>query len=453
MADFTLPDGSVLLKTSNNTTTSYGVSRADDSTTNPLAQISMFGSGTNNFQGALAISTINSGTFDGPLVERMRIHTNGNVGIGTPNPGYTLDVKGIGIKLGLEGNGGGQLILANNANDNKIYLEAFNKTGDGSADELLLTGMLGKNVPKLSLLADSTYLPGNVGIGTTGSITDKLHVEGGFVKTRIFPSDDKTPGLTGFSLESREKGGGTHTWRIYTAPPGGGWGVPSNSLTFWEYDNVGCSPGGICNPRLVLQANTGNIGIGTTGGSHKFNFSGKQLISFNEDTNPETTGKIIGGLGFYGYGVSHGQFHYRAGKGFEMLDVSADGPDINHASTNFAPLYAGDIRYYGSLSKVSSRDAKENIDQLSIQEAFEALEKLNPVKFNLKADEGKMMHLGFIAEDVTTLALSTDKKAIVNDHITAILTKVIKEQQKIIEALINNVKTLELKISGRGVTS
>ncbi|MCX9024762.1 MAG: hypothetical protein OIN85_01550 [Candidatus Methanoperedens sp.] len=134
---------------------------------NPLASIRMMGAGSNDFQGVLAFSTVNSGTPGGPLVERMRIHTNGYMGIGTTNPLCTLDVKGKAIKLGLEDNGGGQLFLTNNPNDNKIYLEAFNKTGDGNADELLLTGINAKNVPKLSLLADSTYIAGNVGIGTT----------------------------------------------------------------------------------------------------------------------------------------------------------------------------------------------------------------------------------------------------------------------------------------------
>ena len=217
----------VYLDSENSPKTELSVTRRDSE--KPLAQVKMLGAGSNDFQGVLAISTVNSGTPGGPLVERMRIHTNGylgigtdnpktplhipeqglqigisaqasdnfhivsdltgnarglrllngnygagthlltvlangNVGIGTTNPLCTLDVKGKAIKLGLEGNGGGQLFLTNNPNDNKIYLEAFNKTGDGSADELLLTGINSKNVPKLSLLADSTYIAGNVNV-------------------------------------------------------------------------------------------------------------------------------------------------------------------------------------------------------------------------------------------------------------------------------------------------
>jgi hypothetical protein len=76
------------------------------------------------------------------------------------------------IKLGLEGNGGGQLVLCNNKDDNKIFLEAFSKDGKSSAAELLLTGISSSNVPRLSLLADNTYVGGNLII--TGRLTGNL---------------------------------------------------------------------------------------------------------------------------------------------------------------------------------------------------------------------------------------------------------------------------------------
>jgi hypothetical protein len=93
---------------------------------------------------------------------------SGNVGIGVNNPFYSLDVSASrGIKLGLEGNGGGQLVLANNKDDNKIYLEAFSKDGAGSAAELLLTGKYAGSAPKISLVADVTNITGNMAIGAT----------------------------------------------------------------------------------------------------------------------------------------------------------------------------------------------------------------------------------------------------------------------------------------------
>ena len=104
------------------------------------------------------------------------------------------------------------------------------------------------------------------------------------------------------------------------------------------------------------------------------------------------------------------------------------------------------VRYSGALSQRSSRELKDNIDDLSVQEAFEALDDLNPVKFSLKADKEKNMQVGFIAEGAPSMVASSDRKAIFFNHIVGILTKVIKEQQKKITALSENIKALEKKI-------
>ena len=80
----------------------------------------------------------------------------------------------------------------------------------------------------------------------------------------------------------------------------------------------------------------------------------------------------------------------------------------------------------------SSREYKENIEELSAGEAMDALEGLNPVKYNYKKekDEG---YVGFIAEDVPELVASKDKKGMSPMDVVAVLTKVVKEQQKMAE--------------------
>ncbi len=101
MGDFQTVNGSVLLNTDPSALTMpLSVSRTDLSVSDALAQITMLGSGTNNLQGAIVLKTMVSGLAAGPLEERMRVHTNGNVGIGTATPVNKLDVGGDVAVLG-----------------------------------------------------------------------------------------------------------------------------------------------------------------------------------------------------------------------------------------------------------------------------------------------------------------------------------------------------------------
>ena len=110
------------------------------------------------------------------------------VGIGTTNPQGKLDVngnvvlngnantqlsasgdssvlKGGLIVLDLSPVGGGQLQIGSNTNDDKIYMECFNRDGSVHAAELLITGRFSKSLPLFSVLADIMRLLGTVQIG------------------------------------------------------------------------------------------------------------------------------------------------------------------------------------------------------------------------------------------------------------------------------------------------
>lgn len=103
------------------------------------------------------------------------LSVKGNVGI----DGTVVGVNATRIKFGLEKNGGGQLVLANNPNDNMVYLEAFDSVGNGSASKMVLSGGWSKNVPVLAINADNTVCNGNVDISANSSIKLGLEKNGG----------------------------------------------------------------------------------------------------------------------------------------------------------------------------------------------------------------------------------------------------------------------------------
>jgi hypothetical protein len=106
---------------------------------------------------------------------------DGRVGVRVESPAYELDVKARTIKLGLEEDGGGQLVLTHNAGDNKIWLEGFSADGQANADEMLITGRFGGPLPQVHIVADQTIVEDKLGIGTT-SPAQKLHVAGSFLR-------------------------------------------------------------------------------------------------------------------------------------------------------------------------------------------------------------------------------------------------------------------------------
>jgi len=100
----------------------------------------------------------------------------------------------------------------------------------------------------------------------------------------------------------------------------------------------------------------------------------------------------------------------------------------------------------GVWTNASSREFKDNIQDLSSGDAMKTLEGLNPVTFTYKADVSDH-HVGFIAEDVPQLVATKDRKGLSPMDIVAVLTKVVQEQQKTIADLTEKLNLLEGKVS------
>jgi len=126
-------------------------------------------------------------------------------------------------------------------------------------------------------------------------------------------------------------------------------------------------------------------------------------------------------------------------------------PTVKVGISNTAPTHMLDVGGSGAYCNGgvwfdgSSRQYKKNIRDLSLEEARNALDELNPVKFNYKEDEQEE-NLGFIAEDVPELVASKDRKGMSPMDVVAVLTKVVQEQQKSIQEQQKTISELKEKI-------
>ena len=99
----------------------------------------------------------------------------------------------------------------------------------------------------------------------------------------------------------------------------------------------------------------------------------------------------------------------------------------------------------GTWQNYSKREAKENIRELTTQEAMDTLSGLVAVKYNYKVDKEEK-HVGFIAEDVPELVASKDRNGISSMDIVAVLTKVVQEQQRLAEEQQKTIVELQKQI-------
>jgi hypothetical protein len=153
--------------------------------------------------------------------------------------------------------------------------------------------------------------------------------------------------------------------------------------------------------------------------------------------------------------ITHDNFHVlRSAVGAGFSDVFVINANGSISSSTGATLSAA-----GNWLDSSSRQYKEDIETLRVEDAFDALKGLNPVRFSYRSDRSER-HVGFVAEDVPELVATRDRKGLSSMDIVAVLTKVVQEQEAraqkqegVINSLKEKLSQLESKLEGSGLLS
>jgi len=96
----------------------------------------------------------------------------------------------------------------------------------------------------------------------------------------------------------------------------------------------------------------------------------------------------------------------------------------------------------GVWTNASSRQLKQEVMEITTDDAKQALNNLNPVTYAYKS-QPEETYAGFIAEDVPEIVAMNDRKSLASMDIVAVLTKVVKDQQKLIEQQNERLAKLE----------
>ncbi|MEK6260378.1 MAG: tail fiber domain-containing protein [Planctomycetota bacterium] len=87
----------------------------------------------------------------------------------------------------------------------------------------------------------------------------------------------------------------------------------------------------------------------------------------------------------------------------------------------------------GVWTSVSSRAAKQDIEPITSEQARDTVRALQPVGYRYKSELDER-YVGFIAEDVPELVATHDRKGLAPMDITAVLTKVVQDQDQLLDA-------------------
>ena len=269
---------------------------------------------------------------------------------------------------------------------------------------------------------------GRIGVGTSAPIVD-IHAVAG-----------DTPALR---LDQNASGGFNSQV----------WDVAGNETNFFIRDvtNNDHLPfkikSGAPSNALYIAAD-GNLGFQTS--------SPDGLIDVAHPANTENHAFLISPTGNVGINIEDGElptalFDIQTTGGVSLFNVSGEGSiGIGVAAAEINSDYTLQASSGAHLTKAgvwinaSSRLLKNDVLAIGADVALSTLKALNPVTFSYKIAPTET-YAGFIAEDVPEMVATNDRKGLAAMDIVAVLTKVLQQQQAVIENLQGRLSQLEDK--------
>lgn len=298
-----------------------------------------------------------------------------------------------------------------------------NDSSSGGANYLSIDDITGSKVPfkiiagarSNSIFVSST---GRVGFGTAAPVLNLHIVQGDTPSMRL--DQDTSSG-----------------WTAQV------WDIAGNESNFFIRDVTGGSklpfriqPGAPTN--TLTMKSTGFVGIGTWSPAYTLDVQATGTGSNIVATRTDGASFQVSAAGSYGYTGTRTDHPVRfTVNSIWKMQINGSGHLIEMSDGGY---------YDGTWTNSSSRKMKDDISQLSAQEAFDTLKGLDAVKFRYKTNKDQL-HVGFIAEDVPDLVATKDRTALSPMDIVAVLTKVVQEQQQAIQDQQNTIKELKEKIS------
>ncbi len=191
--------------------------------------------------------------------------------------------------------------------------------------------------------------------------------------------------------------------------------------------------------------NNGNVGIGTTMPERK--------LHLNEGAFHISKLSSVREVDFdIGVACGDGAIEFNVQNDTNALRISTDADNGRKGYVGFGsgviPIHPIHMRSGahctagGTWTNASSRELKDNIRDLSLDEAIDSLGNLAPKKFTYKADKTEE-YVGFIAEEVPDLVATKDRKGLASMDIVGVLTKVVQAQQEELGLLKIRLASLE----------